>query len=46
MEAKENYYCINCGSSLKFLFKEYSPSVLKLQECVSLIYLFYTIHSL
>ncbi|CAG9855446.1 unnamed protein product [Phyllotreta striolata] len=31
----EKYYCINCGSQVKSLYKEYSPSVLKLTKCPS-----------
>ncbi|XP_046390774.1 protein ARV1 isoform X3 [Ischnura elegans] len=30
---KENYACINCGSAVGELFKEYSPSVLKMSNC-------------
>ncbi|KAG8237510.1 hypothetical protein J437_LFUL019357 [Ladona fulva] len=29
----ENYVCINCGNSVGELYKEYSPSVLKMSRC-------------
>jgi hypothetical protein len=28
------YTCVNCGSQVQELFKQYSPTVLKLVECV------------
>lgn len=34
MLLENSYMCINCGTSAKELFKEYSASVLKLTKCV------------
>ncbi|KAJ8920496.1 hypothetical protein NQ315_005365 [Exocentrus adspersus] len=31
--ATENYFCINCGSPVTYLYKKYSETVLKLTEC-------------
>jgi DNA-directed RNA polymerase subunit RPC12/RpoP len=28
------YTCVNCGNQVQELFKQYSPSVLKLVHCV------------
>jgi len=38
MEARSNLFtCVNCGSQVQELFKQYSPTVLKLVDCVCVV---------
>ncbi|EEB19034.1 arv1, putative [Pediculus humanus corporis] len=33
MAEQNSYLCVNCGNRVKHLYREYSPSVLKLINC-------------
>lgn len=37
-KADREYRCINCGSNVKDLYKNYSSTIQKLAECVGFIY--------
>ena len=33
-DTEKRYKCVNCGEGVNELYKQYSPSVLKLTQCV------------
>lgn len=45
-KANRDYRCINCGSNVKDLYKNYSSTIQKLAECVCFIcnFLMYNSH--